>query len=174
MSNSFNISEKPEIAAVSDKVDINTSKIDVIDSISNAIKLKTDLIPQAVRGTLYKGSLNTSSSEFQNVVNATGQGKLLMLSCLLMFDTDTLQLILTLDGSAFAPFSHTGNTTEHFLLPSLEILYVEPRLRSIVPPLSDVNIFGFEFDTSLLIQIRRSDGTGGDVKCAAFYQLDEF
>ena len=97
-----------------------------------------------------------------------------MLACLLMFDTDTLQIILTLDGYPFAPFSHTGDTVEQFLLPSLEIAYVEPRLRAVIPPLTDLNLFDFEFDSSLLLQLRRPDGTGGDVKCAAFYQLDEF
>lgn len=165
---------RSDIATLSDKVDAVETKINTINSTVNAIILKTNKIPQKVRGTLYKDSLFTSSSDFQNVVSVSGQGKLLMLCCLLMFDTDTLQLILTLDDYAFAPFSHTGDTSEQFLLPSLEIAYVEPRLRSITTPLTDLNLFDFEFKTSLLLQIRRSDGTGGDVKCAALYQLDEF
>lgn len=160
MSNSFNISFVPLI----------NDCIVLLD----AIKLKTDVTPQKVRGQLYHQYLFHSSADFQDVVNVTGQGKLLMLSCLLMSDSDSIEILLSLDGKDFGVWSHTGDITKQFLLPYLDILYATPMLRSIVPPLTDVNIFGFEFDSSLLIQSRRSAGTGGDVKCAAIYLLDDF
>lgn len=174
MSNSFNIDVKPEIAAAVVKIEANTGLLTTIDSIVDSIKLKTDATPQNVRGTIYEEYLFTESPTFVDVVNVSGQGKLLMLSCLLMVDTDEIDILLTLDGTTFVNFTHTGDLVKQFILPYLDILYPMPSLFSIVEPLTSSNIFNMEFDTSLRVQSRRSSGTGDVVKCAAIYQLDEF
>lgn len=160
MSNSFNISLKPLI----------NDCIVLLD----AIKLKTDATPQKVRGSIIEEYLFTESSTYVNVVNVTGQGKLLILSCVLMDVADEIDILLTLDGTTFVNFTHTGDLVKHFILPYLDILYPMPSLFSVVEPLTEAPLFNFEFDSSLLIQSRRSSGTGDQVKCSAIYQLDDF
>ena len=160
MSNSFNISLKPLL----------NDCIVLLD----AIKLKTDATPQKVRGSVIEEYLFTESSTYVNVVNVTGQGKLLMLSCLLMDAADEIDILLTLDGTTFVNFIHTGDLVKQFILPYLDILYPMPSLFSVVEPLTHAPLFDFDFDSSLLIQSRRSSGTGDSVKCAAIYLLDEF
>ena len=160
MSNSFNISLKPLL----------NDCIVLLDS----IKLKTDATPQKVRGSVIEEYLFTESSSYVDVVNVTGQGKLLMLSCLLMDAADEIDILLTLDGTTFVNFTHTGDLVKQFILPYLDILYPMPSLFSVVEPLTEAPLFNFEFDSSLLIQSKRSSGTGDSVKCAVIYQLDVF
>lgn len=182
MSNSFSISPKPYFDECKVILEDNQTNIQdmhnfhlpEISTLATDIKAKTDLTPQNVRGAIYQEYLFTENSALTDVVNVTGQGRLLMLTCLLLVDTDEIEIMVIVDDVTFVTFFHTGDVIQQYILPYLDILYTSPSLFSIVAPLTAANIFNIEFDTSLVIKCRRSTGTGDVVKCAAVYQLDEF
>ncbi|MQY77945.1 MAG: hypothetical protein GH151_01925, partial [Bacteroidetes bacterium] len=165
MANTFNISVKPEIAALETKVDtidtvvdairgtdvvnlasliannatdiglirtedvvgldalldINTAHLVTIDSLADAIKLKTDLIPQNVRGQFLTTGLGTANAEFQTVLDVTGKGILLSVTVGCISASDTLEVRITIDGRVQAAVTHTGDTIGQLLIPNLQV-----------------------------------------------------
>ena len=219
MSNSFNISVAPEIAALEAKVDIidtevdtirstdipgvvtevdanetkidlirstdvpniqtnidaNETKIDTIDGIVDTIKLKTDSLPQTVRGVLTINAVTTLSSSFINVLNINGQGQLAYLWVYCSNGSDTLELKMTLDGVLSNVVSHTGDIIHQALFFSA----INPIFTELDIDLSPVstglsNIININFAVSLLIEIRRSAGTVSSIVSKAAYSLDTF
>ncbi len=132
------------------------------------------LIPQKVRGNFYRKWLETESSDYIDVANITGQGKLLFLSCCLMDVSDTVQVRLLIDGVNFGTFSLTGTLERQHLMPFYNVSDNFLELFSVVDPLTFLPIFNFEFGSSLLVQTLRFIGGAAPVKCGVIYQLDEF
>lgn len=209
MSNSFNISVIPEIAAVDAKIDIidtivddirdvdlpahdtklttvdtvvdnirnidvpniqtnidaNETKIDIIDGIADAIKLQTDKIPQKIRGHYSYYYISTASTSLITVASVTGQGRLSYLGGYIGDDATTAEIVLTLDGILFNAFSHLSTGPA-------EIFYVGYSPYSGASPslwlTTNITPILLDFDTSCLIQGRRSTGTGDIVFCSTF------
>ena len=219
MSNSFNISVKPDIAAVKAVVDAvratdvpniqtnidanetkidanktivdlirftdfpytnsliaaNESKIDTIDGIADAIKLKTDLIPQNVRGSWAYAQLTTSSGTLVDLLNITGQGILHSLMIKLQDVADTLEIVVTPDSNPFAAKTLTGTIADNWVFPAPYTANVDSKiLASAEFPTNRFAIFNLSFDTSLLIQLRRSAGTANTVSAKVYYTVDDF
>jgi len=219
MANSFNISVKPEIAALEAKVDIidaevdtirstdipgvdtklttvdavvdnirnidvpniqtnidaNETKIDTIDDIVDAVKLKTDLTPQLVRGTFNGTQFDTTSGTFVTVLTITGSGKLCSLGIKVTNAADTIELRVTIDSFVFQTLSFTGSTDDQLVvIDQRDLAVVNYNLSNFARPPVAQSLFDIEFSTSLLIEIRRSAGTGAKVVCRAFYSLDTF
>ena len=219
MSNSFNISVAPEIAALSAlvtivdtvvdsirsadvpaiqaNIDSNEAKIDaetaiitdihdtdlpgvaadvtVIDTVVDAIKVKTDATPQNVRGKFYQAHLATTQGSYQDVVNVSGHGTLYKVTIGCMDAADTIRILLTLDGTAFSFLEYTGDTVLQNVLINLDGglgsgLY----LKTLSDVNSDTNLFNCEFESSLLVQIYRSAGSAGQVYCKVGYSIDTF
>lgn len=215
MSNTFNISVKPEIAALSALVQDNQTEIagirgadlialiaeidenqtllvDVtnpgivnlasalancqtdittIYGIVDAIKTKTDLFPQDVRGHFTTAKLTTQSSDFVVLSEVTGRGKIWKLSFTTYSTGETIEIKLTLDGIVFNTFSFeeivesaiyslgpSGHGAEP---PSLNISY------------DDTFVFNAEFDTSFKVEVRRTAGSQ-DNYFYVHYFLDAF
>ncbi len=156
------------------KVDVNLAAIDVIDGIVDAIKIKTDATPQCVRGQCLFARLSTSNSEFQEVLNSTGQGKLTALAAHCFEDADTLEVRITIDGVTWELFSHTGDTIYQAIVPYIEPTVAGGHIVGIPVPQTEPRLFDIEFNTSLLIEVRRSAGTAGSVDCKVYYTLDAF
>lgn len=173
------------------------SKVDAVDAVVDAIKTKTDIIgasvalesggniaairaktdatPQNVRGRLYIASLSTSSSEFQEVCNVTGHGKIHFIIFCLADSTDTAELRLTMDGDVWEVVSHTGDIEKQHLI--TEFYGAAVAYRYLVKVLeTDVRrtVLDLEFSASLLIELRRSAGSASNVGCKAMYILDGF
>lgn len=188
MSNLFNISVKPEIAAAVAKINANTALLDLvrgtdvvnlssaiannstalstIDNIVDAIKLKTDATPQKVRGNFNYAYLQTINMELQTVLNIEGSGKVQCISIYLKNETDGFQVNLTVDGETFPPYYQEGDVGHH----SLQLLASGKTLSmGIVNEYPNIDI---EFHTSLLIEFRATRVIEDDVSCSVTYFLD--
>lgn len=175
MCNFFNISLKPLIDEVITAIFINESKINLIDEIVDSIKLKTDLIPQNVRGHFSKAYLRSISTSFEDVLNFSGHGKLHMLSIRTEEVANTMELILTIDGTSFNTLSFTGDILHHPVIPFLNNTGRSDSYLQVIDETSERNkIFNLEFDTSLRVQIRVSSGVPNQVACSVFYSSDSF
>lgn len=218
MSNSFNISDKPEIAAnlvqilsnasalatiqittlpdistqntdiksvvdaiadpqlpdILTAVGANETKIDENKAVIDAILEDTAALPQNVRGKWYTSSYIGADSDFQTVINITGQGKLLTLAIIVLIDSDTVEVRLTVNGDVWNVVSHTGDTIWQsvYIISTTnpEMMYKQ----ATVVPLTEMRLFGLEFSDSLLIEARRSAGVSSNVKCKVQYLLDDF
>ena len=183
MSNSFNISVHPEIAALDAKIDIVDTvvdairatdvpaldaKIDTIDTVVDAIKVKTDLLPQNFRGAFNLYHQTTTSGTLVDVCNITGSGVLNQLAFACGNSADTIEVIVTIDGISCTAGSltHTGDITFHY---AYFADVTEPdtyfQLNHDAHPTLYYRQLSIEFHTSLLIQFRRSAGTNSPVKC---------
>jgi hypothetical protein len=160
MSNTFNISLKPEVDSI---------LTDVV-----AIKAKTDLTPQNVRGKFHTTFFSTASNIFVEALNVSGHGKLLFLGFKVLDSTDTVEIRLTTDGFEWLLIFHTGDIVYQNILPDCNLLVAGAFLKLIPEPQPQPLLFDVEFSTSLLIELRRSVGTADAVVCKAYYQLDEF
>ncbi len=216
MSNTFNISVKPEIAAVSalvidnqteiatirvtdlpaldtkiitldtvadnirnidvpniqTNIDANETKIDTIDGIVDAIKLKTDLLPQSFRGDFHTDYITTESATFVAVVNLTGSGILYALNLRLANAADTVELRVTIDGILLSVLSHTGDILDWHV----QVIGSggTMTLSSAKSGGNDWNNLNFEYSTSLKVEARRSAGTASHVVAALNYSIDTF
>ena len=163
------------LALTDAKINVNLAAIDIIDGIVDAIKLKTDATPQNVRGNFNKSNLSTANAALQDVVNITGHGKLYLIGINCASADDTIEIKVTIDGDAFLVASHTGDTTTQIIIPDvLSPSAASAELYILSFPSTEPRLFNIEFDTSLLIQIRRSAGTAGNVNCKVYYSLDSF
>ena len=202
MANLFNISVKPEIAALESKVDIvdtvvdairstdvpniqtnindNETKIDTIDSevgtidtVVDAIKAKTDALPQNVRGKYYESVLNTTSATFQIVSDISGHGKIVMLAVTCANAGDTLECRVTVDTAVFTVIAHTGDVLTQALVNHPQTGAGMALLKLAAPP-TTVQDINVEYNSSFRVEIRRSAGAAGNVTCKCQYTLDMF
>jgi len=140
MSNSFNISVAPEIAAVSalilvvdtvvdniratdvpniqTNIDANETKIDANKTVVDAIQAKTDLIPQDFRGTLKSYGITTVSTSFVDVANITGKSGKILFVHLSGHSTGEAQIRMTIDGTVWAVYSLAGAGTLMYVTPA--------------------------------------------------------
>ena len=197
MSNSFNISVAPEIAALDAKIDILDTEVDairslnlpailtligtvdtevgVIDGIVDAIKVKTDALPQVVRGHFTIYHIDTSSGSFVDLCNISGQGHLIYISVYANNALDTVEVKFIIDGIPSLTFSHGGDTVMH------RIIYLDADNTANqfaiggVPYASDGSyLLSTDFDTSLVVQIRRSAGAAVSVIGKVAVCVDSF
>lgn len=172
MLNLVRFTDFPAIAA---EINANETKIDTIDGIVDAIKLKTDLIPQNVRGSYNAHMKITALSDFQVVIDITGTGILYKLAINCTDGADTIELKLNIDGKYENLVSYTGDTVIQVVYPASAMTTANALHLLPYPSItSDVNLFNMHFDTSLNIQIRRSAGTAGNVQAGVIYILDGF
>ncbi len=225
MANSFNISVKPEIAALETKVDTidtvvdlirstdvvniqtnidanetkidtidtvvdlirgtdvvnlasaianNAEAIEVIDGIVDAIKIKTDATPQNVRGRHLQTTFNTTENTLQTALSVTGHGFLDYLAFRVRDVTDTVALKVTVDGVPTSEASFTGDLGILHIVPATTIASPYLQLNLEVINAANYYRFDFEFDRSLLVELRRSAGTALAVDCYIFYHVDDF
>ena len=168
MSNSFNLSVAPEIAAVS-------ALVSTVDTVVDAIKLKTDVTPQKVRGNFKKYYYSAYTAAFGNVCNITGQGKLLSCIFWLPVPGDDIELKITIDGVVSSVLSHTGDSvTQIVFISDNTALSVSFTLVKI--PYSTTIRFpiDIEFDTSLQIETRSPSTSGSGVQCCVAVSEDTF
>ncbi len=204
MSNSFNISVKPEISGVADDiaanlvqilsnasalasirtVDVlaintnindNEAKLVTIDSIVDAIKIKTDLTPQNVRGKYFPASLVMNSDTFTEVANVTGHGKLHQITIRLVLGSDTLELLVTIDGEAFTVLSHTGDVNSYNAVASCyNVSSAARNLKKVLIETTSSFNSNLEFESSLLVEVRKTVDAGNNIECKVGYTLDDF
>jgi len=151
------------------KIDTSISDIATVDGIVDAIKLKTDLLPLTLRGTMTQSYLSMSSDTFADVVNITDSGILMYLNIGADAAGAAIEIILSVDGITYATFSHiTSEGNENQGLSPKPVASTSPYITLI-----DTVSFSFdiEFSTSLRVQLRRSDGSG-NVHCSCSYSLD--
>ncbi len=197
MSNSFNISLAPEIAAVSalittvdtvvdlirgtdvpniqTNIDANETKIDTINGIVDAIKLKTDLIPQTVRGHITTAFYGDVTDVYADVCNITGQGKIYFASIKTGNAGDTVMAKLTLDSNVFIEISHTGDAVIQYIFPQTDDINSANLGLSKIPDTGQFPpLFNLSFDTSLLFEVKRSAGATGAIFAKILYIVDSF
>lgn len=190
MSNSFNISDAPLIAAVQAVVDANSvilidvhdvdlpdaiARINTVDAVADAIKLKTDAMPQKVRGKWHMSYLSTDSNTYVDVVNVSGQGKLYQVRFKVLNTTTSIIIQLTLDGTDWDEFTYVGSNNEFHLGPSASTPETNVNtLRGIAILATNFPYFNFEFETSLRIQIKRGAAESANVALKAHYAVDDF
>ncbi len=175
MSNSFNISVAPELAAISTLIKYNETKIDTIDTVVDAIKVKTDATPQKVRGSLQIASYSASSAGFVDIVNVNGQGSLLQIVLQSQTGGMEQEIIITLDGVDSETYTFTDQPGAFFILPIITGAgSVVLQMRSLAVVQDNPNYCYLNFDTSLQIQLRRSAGAADLQWCTVYYLLDSF
>jgi len=188
MSNNFNISVAPEIAALEAKVDIIDTEVDTIrstdipatdalitavDTVVDSIKIKTDAMPQTIRGVFTTVRQTTASGALVTLINLTGQGKLVLLTIACVNAGDTVEVKITLNGSSWSVVTHTGDTTDQTVIMKSST-ETGNRLFLLPTPMTEPRIFDLEFSTSLLVEFRRSAGANDNVLAVARYLLDDF
>ncbi len=197
MSNSFNISVAPEIAALSTlvttvdtvvdlirgtdvpniqtNINANETKIDTIDGIVDAIKLKTDTIPQNVRGTLTCVNDTTVLNTWVEILNISGQGILAHIAVNITDASNTISCVLTIDGVVSNTFSHTGDTVTQMLLLSHSYSTSAALFLSKYDKSLNMNFFNhIHFDTSLVFKIALTLTDTGSANATISYLLDNF
>jgi len=159
------------------KTDTGAIRNDVNDitTLINAIKTKTDATPQKVRGKFYCAYLSTSLTVPTDVVNVSGQGKLLILAIVSTTVDHGIELNLTVDGVAWEPLTHLGDTNAQACVQSANINTGE-KLIMLIPQTSqpEPRLFDLEFSSSLLIQIKKYEAGMAYVACRAIYLVDNF
>jgi len=168
MSNSCFISTLPAIAALD-------AKIDIIDTVADAIQVKTDATPQNVRGTLNVNMETSATTDWVDVFNITGHG--VFMSCFFRCynAADTLELRITIDGVLANLLTHTGDIVDW------GILYCDDKTSNITVNFDKYalvagtpNLLNIEFSSNFRIEIRRSLGAGSNVACKAVVCIDPF
>ncbi|MQY79612.1 MAG: hypothetical protein GH151_10545 [Bacteroidetes bacterium] len=160
MSNTFNVSVKPEVDSILTKV--------------TSIMAKTEDLPQNVRGKFHTAWFSTSSNIFVEALNVSGHGKLLFLAFKVLNLGDTVEIRLTTDGFEWYLIFHTGDIVYQNILPDCNLIVAGAMLKLVPEPQPQPLLFDVEFSTSLKIELRRSAGTFDAVVCKVYYQLDEF
>ncbi|MBA7609462.1 hypothetical protein ES703_16653 [subsurface metagenome] len=150
---------------------IKTKTISILNR-ANAIKAKTDLFPQNVRGRFLKTLFSTSESAFQTALEVTGHGHIYFMNVRCAHGDDTLEFRLTIDGLVFELLEHTGDNNFISLTPYQELstLYLQKGDASA----DDRYKFDLSFDRTLLLELRRSAGTTGTVAVGIVYAVDDF
>ncbi len=168
-----------DVVNIQSNIDDNETKIDTIDSIVDDIKLKTDLIPQNVRGKLTRAALFHDAAEYADVVNVTGKGKLWLIYVKSAEATGSTTILVTIDGLASQELVTPAATDQYMITPyidvgslTISIFYTKPpdfvTLSNLSPCIWDV-----EFDTSLRVQTLKNAGDG-NINCLLYYFLDDF
>ncbi|MBA7477061.1 hypothetical protein ES707_12459 [subsurface metagenome] len=193
MSNFFCISVRPELAANLVQILSNSSALGTIVGIVNSIKLKTDIIglsvqidksteidaikaktdatPQKVRGHMERAWITTNSTEFVDLINITGQGKIWKIDFSLVDVGDNLEIKITVDGLWFTTFAYEGTKL-------IDFHCLAPKPVSLNQPTVQISneipfIFNLEFDTSLKIEVRSTLGENNKT-FGCTYSLDNF
>ena len=219
MSNAFDISVKPEIAAAVVKIDaINDLITDVtnvnlataltgiagiagdvtaihgtdlpavktdteniltnvatVDTVVDAIKLKTDATPQKVRGILSMHVLTTISAEWEEVCNVDGQGIFNWAIFRCVDAGDTIEIRLTIDGKIGTPIDHTGDAIyQHLWLADAANNNTEFHFSKRPYTDSELSSQLIEFATNITFEIRRTGGFINDVFGKICISLDTF
>lgn len=157
------------------EVDANETKIDTIDGIVDAIKTKTDAMPQNVRGKWYTAQLSTQSGTFVELLNVSGHGRLDLLTVKCVNAGDTLEYIVTLDGVPFDTMSHGTVDTNFNASPTcVHASGVTKKIVDYLDAGDNDYRFNLEFESSLVITLRRSAGANDDVCAKVYYTLDSF
>lgn len=162
-----------DVPNIQTNIDANETKIDTIDGIVDAIKLKTDLLPQNFRGALGVQYFSTANPAFQTALTLSGSGKLIHTVVKCGNAGDTVELRITIDGVLSQPISHTGDvlwqrayfSEQNFGNPTFDLLLLPVTT-------SDSNLLNVDFQTSLLVELRRSAGVTVDVQTKSLYSLD--
>lgn len=142
------------------------NSIDTIDGIVDSIKTVTDVIPLKLRGNFSLYALNTTQGTLQTVCNISGRGKLIYLVIFCGDGGDTIECQFTIDTLPSNLFTHTGDTTKQRVIFSDSVNVATSFSATLIPfNTSDINLLNVEFDTSLLVQIRRSVGSTASVSC---------
>ncbi|MBA7700158.1 hypothetical protein ES703_108867 [subsurface metagenome] len=197
MSNSFNISVKPEIAALEAKIDIidtevgliHTSdlpdiaaqivtvdtEIGVIDGIVDAIKIKTDATPQNVRGHFTRYFAQEPSENFSDVCNITGHGILNWIILKPTVSTDTLEMRITIDGIVSQPIDITDAAVFHIVkFADQSLLTTDFHFKFVDALSAEAENQHIEFDTSFRVEHRISAGSAGHSQVNVCLSLDAF
>ncbi len=159
-----------DVPNIQANIDSNETKIDTLDTVADAIKLKTDLIPQNVRGEFIHRIHGHSSTDYTDSINITGHGKLLYIS-IHSINTVDMDLLITIDGTAFNVLSAVGDDSYHPVI--LDQSLAGLNLQYITAADARNTLLNIEFDTTLLIQTKRT-GDAGTVTVQIIYQLDDF
>lgn len=164
-----------DFPAIAAEINANETKIDTIDGIADAIKLKTDAMPQLVRGDFKAANLNIASTDWVDLVNVTGSGKLIKLNIGSQHADTTVYVQMTIDSVTSTVLSQIGDVADHIVIP--RCYSHSDKIELIVVALigADVNLFNVEFSTSLLIQVKSGAEAGsGYVYSLVYYSLDTF
>lgn len=164
-----------DVVDIQANIDANETKIDTIDGIVDAIKLKTDLIPQNVRGSFHSITVNVDNSAFQTIIDLTGSGKLIYISFKTSGLTDTFEIKLTIDGIAFETFTHTGSSNSYIMYLIKDPINLNPPSLALFASADTFPCeFNVEFSDSLLLEARRSIGDTENIYVKTVYNLDDF
>ncbi len=201
MSNSFNISVKPEIAAVkADTADIRTDVTAIHDTDLPAVKtdtadirtdvtaihdtnlpaVKTVVDNNAVslaalynRGTLLSVYDGSPANVWEDVLNVSGSG---ILYLILFENTDggtTGDIRITIDGILSRELSFGGDISEYSVIIDADRIDLNYfELRLIAADTGDYNPLNIEFSTSLIIEHKASIPGVAQNFVKAFYNLD--
>ncbi len=164
-----------DVPILSGKLDTIDTEIGVIDGIADAIKLKTDLIPQKVRGnfSIYRHGMGADT--FEDVCSITGQGKLYSLICWVENAGDGVEILITIDGVLSNIIQHTGDLIKQHIFCTEEDAASDKFEISKLPfSATQPHLLNLEFDTSLHIQVRRYVGSTTWVAAKAIIFEDTF
>jgi len=140
----------------------------LIDAVVDAIRA-TDVptITAAIaaipspRGTLKREDQTSTASTYEEVINVTGSGKLLIVWMESDSANATIDFVqITIDGTAYE-FGNgmTADTKYALLLPDFDTLATEILTEDSGTVVEEPRLLNFEFNTSLFIGVRRSTGS---------------
>lgn len=157
------------------KTDTGAIRNDIndINAIVNAIKTKTDALPQSFRGTIRSVKGASSLQTWNTILDVSGSGILLALPFRTTDLSNTVSVQIVYDGITCVGVSHTGDTDYQFATPdmasaSLNII----TLNSFSYSDGFMKYLNLEFTTTLLIQIKRIGTPVEDVEALPIYILD--
>lgn len=162
------------LSRVTDNV-ATEAKQDTIDGIVDAIKIKTDATPQNVRGDFSAANIGSASTDWIDLLNITGSGKLIKLNMSSQHADTTFYVQMTIDGVISTVLSKLGDTADYIIIPRCYSHSDKIELMFVTLIGADVNLFNTEFSTSLLIQVKSgAEGGTGYIYSLVYYSLDTF
>lgn len=177
MSNSFNISVKPEIAALSAQIVVVDTVVDAIratdipniqtnidanETILDSIKLKTDLLPLTLpKCKPYQVTGSGTSASYVELINVTGAGIFYYAYLRCSDDTTAVDIKITIDGLVE---EFTGLQTLDYIQILRSAAYDTDSLflmwdTADPEPVNLSNELNIEFSTDFKLEYRRSAGT---------------
>lgn len=176
MSNSFDISVHPEIAALAAQIVIVDTVVDAIravdipnvqtnidanETILNAVKLKTDLLPPTLpKCKPYQVTGTGNSAAYVELINVTGAGIFYNAFWRATDNTTAVDIKITIDGLVE---EFTGLQTLDYIQILRESVYDSDFLffmwdTADAAPSNILNELNIEFSTGLKVEYRRSAG----------------
>lgn len=159
-----------DVPNIQTNIDANETKIDIVDTVADAIQLKTDALPQLVRGGFTFTTGRIIGTTLTLILDLTGSGVLRFLSYNVLTAINGIKIRVLIDGVQFIDFQSTTLETQYLALLHQPTLAGDPQFIKSSDPF-DLNL---GFDSTLQVLTAQVVTKTEDSVVNIIYNLDDF